>query len=92
MQSVWLQFYTKSQVWRATDSENASDAFVSQWSFDDAHCQNHWCFPTSIVNWVREFGKKFALPEGSGEVIELKLTRCGTMFSQEKSPLYLANY
>jgi hypothetical protein len=29
--------------------------------------------PTSIVNWVREFGKEFALPEGSGEVIEIEI-------------------
>ena len=29
--------------------------------------------PTSIVNWVREFGREFALPDGHGEVVEVEM-------------------
>lgn len=29
--------------------------------------------PTSIVNWVRAFGREFALPDGKGEVVEVEI-------------------
>ncbi len=41
--------------------------------------------PTSIVNWVRAFGKEFSLPQGHGEVVEIEIDEMWHYLNSKKT-------
>lgn len=40
---------------------------------------------TSIVNWVREFGKEFKLPQGHGKVVEVEIDEMWHYLNSKKA-------